>query len=40
MSVVASGVSMGTRMWLAAGTTGTSDIRKGFIGLCALVQNA
>jgi transposase len=37
MSVVASGVSMGTRVWLAAGTT---DMRKGFTGLCALVQNA
>ena len=37
MSVVASGVPMGTRVWLAAGTT---DMRKGFTGLCALVQNA
>jgi transposase len=36
MSVVASGMSMGTRVWLAAGTT---DMRKGFTGLCALVQN-
>ena len=33
MSVVASG----TRVWLAAGTT---DMRKGFTGLSALVQNA
>ena len=30
MSVVASGMSMGTRVWLAAGTT---DMRKGFTGL-------
>jgi transposase len=37
MSVVASGVPMGTRVWLAAGTT---DMRKGFTGLCAVVQNA
>ncbi len=37
MSVVASGVPIGTRVWLAAGTT---DMRKGFTGLCALVQNA
>jgi transposase len=38
MSVVASGVvPMGTRVWLAAGTT---DMRKGFTGLGALVQNA
>jgi transposase len=37
MSVVASGVSIGTRVWLAAGTT---DMRKGFTGLSALVQNA
>ena len=37
MSVVASGRSMGTRVWLAAGTT---DMRKGFTGLSALVQNA
>jgi transposase len=37
MSIVASGVPMGTRVWLAAGTT---DMRKGFTGLCALVQNA
>ena len=37
MSVVASGMSMGTRVWLAAGTT---DMRKGFTGLSALVQNA
>jgi transposase len=36
MSIVASGVPMGTRVWLAAGTT---DMRKGFTGLCALVQN-
>ena len=28
---------MGTRVWLAAGTT---DMRKGFTGLCAVVQNA
>ena len=33
MSVVASGMSMGTRVWLAAGTT---DMRKGFTGLSAL----
>ena len=37
MSVVASGMSMGTRVWLAAGTT---DMRKWFTGLSALVQNA
>ena len=37
MSIVASGVPMGTRVWLAAGTT---DMRKGFTGLCAVVQNA
>src|SRR5450631_106474 len=37
MSVVASGVSLGTRVWLAGGTT---DMRKGFTGLSALVQNA
>jgi transposase len=37
MSVVASGMSMGTRVWLAAGTT---DMRKGFTGLSALVQTA
>jgi transposase len=37
MSVVASGMSLGTRVWLAAGTT---DIRKGLTGLSALVQNA
>ena len=37
MSVVASGMSIGTRVWFAAGTT---DMRKGFTGLSALVQNA
>jgi transposase len=37
MSVVASGMSLSTRVWLAAGTT---DIRKGLTGLSALVQNA
>jgi transposase len=37
MSVGASGVSMGTRVWLAPGTT---NKRKGFTGLSALVQNA
>jgi transposase len=37
MSVVASGMSMGRRVLLAAGTT---DMRKGFTGLSALVQNA
>jgi transposase len=40
MSVVASGMPGGmpggTRVWLAAGTT---DMRKGFTGLSALVQN-
>ncbi len=36
MSVVAIGVSNNTRVWLAAGTT---DMRKGFTGLSALVQN-
>ena len=34
---VASGAASGTRVWLAAGTT---DMRKGFTGLSALVQNA
>jgi transposase len=37
MSVVSTGVPTGTRIWLAAGTT---DMRKGFTGLSALVQNA
>jgi transposase len=37
MSMVATGVPTGTRIWLAAGTT---DMRKGFTGLSALVQNA
>lgn len=37
MSVVATGIRAGTRIWLAAGTT---DMRKGFTGLSALVQNA
>lgn len=37
MSVVATGVAAGTRIWLAAGTT---DMRKGFTGLSSLVQNA
>ena len=36
MSVVASGMSMGTRVWLAAGTT---DMRKGFEGLYGLVRD-
>ncbi len=35
--VVATSVPSGTRIWLAAGTT---DMRKGFTGLCALVQGA
>ena len=34
---VAGGVPAGTRIWLAAGVT---DMRKGFTGLSALVQNA
>lgn len=37
MSMLATRVSPGTRIWLAAGTT---DMRKGFTGLSALVQNA
>jgi transposase len=37
MSVVPSALPSGTRVWLAAGTT---DMRKGFTGLSALVQNA
>ena len=37
MSVVATSAPAGTRIWLAAGTT---DMRKGFTGLSALVQNA
>lgn len=37
MSVVAANVPIGTRIWLAAGTT---DMRKGFTGLTALVQTA
>jgi len=36
MSIVATSVGAGTRIWLAAGTT---DMRKGFTGLSALVQN-
>src|SRR5580658_4883353 len=37
MSLVASTVAGNTRVWLAAGST---DMRKGFTGLSALVQNA
>ena len=37
MSMVATNVPAGTRIWLAAGTT---DMRKGFTGLSALIQNA
>ncbi len=37
MTVVATGVPAGTRIWLAAGTT---DMRKGFTGLSALIQTA
>ncbi len=37
MSVVTTSVPAGTRIWLAAGTT---DMRKGFTGLCGLVQGA
>jgi transposase len=37
MSVAATGVPSGTRIWLAAGVT---DLRKGFAGLSALVQHA
>ena len=37
MSVVPTSVPTGTRIWLAAGVT---DMRKGFTGLSALVQNA
>ena len=36
MSVVPSGMPSSTHVWLAAGTT---DMRKGFTGLSALVQN-
>ena len=36
MSVVMSGLPSGMRVWLAAGYT---DMRKGFTGLSALVQN-
>jgi transposase len=36
MSVMMSGPPNGTRVWLAAGRT---DMRKGFTGLSALVQN-
>jgi transposase len=37
MSVAVAGLPGGTRVWLAAGTT---DMRKGFTGLSALVQSA
>jgi transposase InsO family protein len=37
MSMVATSVLTGTRIWLAAGIT---DMRKGFTGLSALVQDA
>ncbi len=37
MSVMAASVPSGTRVWLCAGVT---DMRKGFTGLSALVQNA
>jgi transposase len=37
MSVVPASIAAGTRIWLAAGMT---DMRKGFTGLGALVQNA
>jgi transposase len=37
MNMVAANVLAGSRIWLAAGTT---DMRKGFTGLSALVQNA
>jgi len=37
MSMVPTSVPAGTRIWLAAGAT---DMRKGFTGLSALVQNA
>ncbi len=37
MSVTATSVPAVTRIWLAAGTT---DMRKGFTGLCSLVQGA
>ena len=37
MSVVPTSVPTDTRIWLAAGVT---DMRKGFTGLSALVQNA
>lgn len=37
MSLVESVVPSGTRVWIAAGFT---DMRKGFTGLSALVQNA
>lgn len=36
MSMVATSMPTGTRIWLAAGVT---DMRKGFTGLSALVQN-
>jgi len=37
MSVVATRVPAGTRIWLVAGTT---DMRRGFTGLSAIVQHA
>ena len=37
MSMVQTSVPTGTRIWPAAGVT---DMRKGFTGLSALVQNA
>lgn len=37
MSLVENGIPSGTRVWLAAGFT---DMRKGFTGLSAVVQNA
>jgi len=37
MSVVGTSVPAGTRIWVAAGRT---DMRKGFTGLCSLVQGA
>ena len=37
MAVAPSGIPNGARIWLAAGPT---DMRKGFTGLSALVQNA
>ena len=36
MSIVTTSVPTGTRIWLAAGVT---DMRMGFTGLSALVQN-